>query len=144
MKRAAPPVHARLTSLLALVTVLAFLTAPLCAPLCAGKICAAAMTSSETHHESCHEMANIPANDDDHYIAPNKTCAATDFSAVLVTADDESSLLHAARSRSTPTLIDPSPAHGLDRFRATHERWAVHRVPLKSNDFLPLTTILRI
>jgi hypothetical protein len=102
------------------------------------------MTSSETHHESCHEMPNMPANGDDHYTAPNKTCGATDFSAVLATADEQSSLLQAVRSGPTPTLIVPSPAHGLDSFRAIQERWAVHRVPLESNDFLPLTTTLRI
>jgi hypothetical protein len=102
------------------------------------------MTSSEAHHEPCHEMTNMPANGDDHYTAPNKTCGATDFSAVLVTPDEQSSPVQGARSGSAPTLIVPSPAHGLDGFRAIQERWAVHRVPLESSDFLPLTIVLRI
>ena len=144
MQPAATPIHTRLSSVLALVATIALLAAPICAPLCAGKICASTMRSSETRYESCHEMAGVAENGADQYFATNKTCGATDFSAVLVTADKQSLLSQVARSNFAPVLLANSPALPLQNLRATPGRWRVHRVPLKSRDFLPLNTILRI
>jgi|SRR5580692_2632491 hypothetical protein len=144
MKRAATPAHTRIATVLALVAVIALLAAPLCAPLCAGKICASAMPSSDTRHESCHEMANIPPNGPDQYVATNKSCGAADFSAVLVASDEQSLLLQAAGDHSAPVALDHSNERALQSFHASPGRWSIHRVPLKSKDFLPLTTILRI
>ena len=144
MQPAAIPIHTRLTTVLALFATIALLAAPICAPLCAGKICASTMRSPETRHESCHQMANMPANGPDQYAAANKSCAAADFSAVLVTADKQSLLSQVARSNFAPVLLANSPALPLQNLRATPGRWRVHRVPLKSIDFLPLNAILRI
>ena len=145
MNREATPIQSRLATVLALVATTALLAAPFCAPLCAGKICASKMSSSDSPHEFCHEMANMPANAPDQYVvATNKSCGAPDSSAALVTADEQSLLLQALRSNSTPALTDQSPAPTFQSVHASPGRWRVHRIPLKSKDFLPLSTILRI
>ena len=134
--------HSASALLLALVTALALLAAPLCAPLCAGRACASNAHSSAASHGPCHEMAAPTTHNGDHYLAASKTCATPDFSAVLFTANEES--LQLTLSNSAPVLLDHSHGPALLNSHASPGRWRVHRVPLKSKDFLPLSTILRI
>jgi hypothetical protein len=130
-------VHGPLAGALALMTVLALLVAPICAPLCAGKTCASNMRSSRIGQEPCHEMASMGANPADQYLAPSKTCAATDFSAVLVKADRQ-------RANSASALISLSPDAKLESVNPGPGRSGAHRVPLESKSPSPLNTILRI
>jgi hypothetical protein len=102
------------------------------------------MSFSETPHKSCHDMANMPSNGPEQYTTTTKVCAAADFPAVLVTADEQSLLLQSANRNSAPGALNHSPEHALQSFHARLVHWSLHRVPLKSKDFLPLTTILRI
>jgi hypothetical protein len=126
-------------SLLALVIALALLVAPVCAPLCAASAC-----SSGAHKEQCHEMAATGASGGEQLVAATKACAAADFSAVLVKANELSSLSQEVRSDAAPALIGGSPEHGLGDFDESRRRGGLHRVPLELEDSLLLTTILRI
>lgn len=126
------PVRAHSTTVIALMTVLALLAVPICAPLCAARSC-----SSRASHEQCHEMASLGANPGDQYVAPTKTCTATDFSAVLVKADEQ-------RADSAPALLSHSPETKLENVNSGPGRSGAHRVPLKSKPPSPLSTVLRI
>jgi hypothetical protein len=89
-------------------------------------------------------MASMAANGGEQYLATSKTCVATDFSAVLVKADEQSLLWQVGRNDSAPVPIAHSPEVGLESLRASPEPWGVHRVPLESKPSLLLNTILRI
>jgi hypothetical protein len=89
-------------------------------------------------------MASMGANGGEQYAATSKACGATDFSAVLVKADEQSLLWQVVRKDSGPVLIAHSPEVALDSLGASPGRWGVHRVPLESKVSLPLNTILRI
>ena len=78
------------------------------------------------------------------FAAPGKACGASDFSAVLVKADEQSSLSQGVQSDTAPALIGGSSGHGLGSFDESLGRWGLHRVPLKSTNLLLPGTILRI
>jgi hypothetical protein len=126
-------------SVLALMIVLALLVAPACAPLCAANAC-----SSGAHQDQCHDVATMGTSGAEHLVAPSKACAAADFSAVLVKANEQSSLSREVQSDTAPTLIGVSPVYGRGSFDESPARFGLHRIPLKSEDSLLLTAILRI
>jgi len=133
------PVRARPLNAIAIVTVLALLAAPICAPLCAAGTC-----SSSTRQVQCHEMGTMGADGGEQFVAPSKACGASDFSAVLVKADEQSLLLQEQQRDTHPTLIDASSGDGLGSCDESLGRWGLHRVPLKSTNLLLPGTILRI
>jgi hypothetical protein len=89
-------------------------------------------------------MAVMGASGAEHLVAPSKACGATDFSAVLVKANEQSSLSQELQSDTARALIGISPGHGLASLDESPGRWRLHRVPSKSADALPLTVVLRI
>jgi len=127
-------------SVLALVIALALLVAPACAPLCAASAC----SSSGERQGQCHEMAGMGSNGGERFVGASKACGAADFSAVLVKPNEQSSLSRAPQSDTAPTLIGVSPGYGRGSFDESPARFGLHRIPLKSEDSLLLTTILRI
>ena len=78
------------------------------------------------------------------FVAAGKACGASEFSAVLVKTDEQSSLLPGVQSDTAPALIDASSGHGLGSFDENLGRWGLHRVPLKFTNLLLPGTILRI
>jgi hypothetical protein len=135
------PVRARPANAaaLAFLTVLALVIAPVCAPLCTAKSCA-----SGARQEQCHDMATTGADGRPQLVAPSKACGVSDFSAVLVKADEEYLLSEGARNPAAPVIPNGSPELKLDGLRAGSERRGVDLIPLESSDSLLLTTILRI
>ena len=133
------PVHVRLASVLALLTVLALLAAPVCAPLCAAGAC-----PSGNGHEQCHEMASMGASSGEQFIASSKACGSSDLSAVLVKADGETLLSQEVRSSSAPAVTSGAPEQSLGDLQASPGRWRVHGVPLESADPFPRMTVFRI
>jgi hypothetical protein len=135
------PVRVRTTNAaaLAFLTVLALVIAPACAPLCAAKIC-----PSGTRQGQCHEIASVGADGSEQLVAPSKDCGASDFSAVLVKADEQSLLSQSVRNDSLQTLINGPSGQSLSSLHVSLVRWDVHRVPIESADSLLWTTILRI
>jgi hypothetical protein len=127
-------------SVLALVIALALLVAPACAPLCAASAC----SSGGERQGQCHDMAGMGSNGGEQFVGASKACGAADFSAVLVKANEQSSLSREARIDAAPAIISGSPEHGLGSFDETPGRWGLHRIPLKSAGLLLPTTILRI
>jgi len=127
-------------TVLALVIVLALLVAPACAPLCAASAC----SSAGERQAQCHDMAGMENHGGEQLVGASKACRAADFSAVLVKTDEQSSLSRSVQSLTAPVLIDGSSEHALRNLNESPGRWGVHRVPLKSEDSLRLTTILRI
>jgi hypothetical protein len=127
-------------TLLALVIVLALLVAPACAPLCAASAC----SSGGERQGQCHDMAGMGSNGGEQFVGASKACGAADFSAVLVKANEQSSLSRTPHSDATPAIISGSPVYGRGSFDESPARFDLHRIPLKSEDSLLLTTILRI
>jgi hypothetical protein len=130
-----PPANA---IVLALVTVVALLVAPVCAPLCAAKAC-----SSGTAQERCHEMGSMSADGSEQFVAAGKACGASDFSAVLVKADEKSSVLQSVRIATAPIRVI-GPAERVASLPTASGHRGVNLVPLELRDSLLLTTILRI
>jgi hypothetical protein len=126
-------------AVLAFLTVLALVMAPVCAPLCAAKSCA-----SGARQEQCHDMATTGADGRPQLVAPSKVCRVSDFSAVLVKADEEYLLSEGARILAAPVILNGSAQLELDGWRTGPQRRGVHLIPLESSDSLLLTTILRI
>jgi hypothetical protein len=89
-------------------------------------------------------MATMGSSGGAQLLAASKACGAADFSAVLVKTNEQSSLSREVLSDTAPTLISGSPEHGPESFGESPGRRGLHRVPSKSTDLLPLTTILRI
>jgi hypothetical protein len=135
------PIRARPVNItvLAILTGLALAIAPVCAPLCAAKICPPGAGQGQ-----CHEMPSMGAGGSERFVAPNKPCGASEFSAVLVKAGEQSLLSPELRNDPAQALINGSSAQSLAGLHASPERWVVHRVPIESANFLLLTTILRI
>jgi hypothetical protein len=131
--------HGPLSILFAALTLLAILIAPVCAPLCAAKHC-----SSGARPEQCHEMASRGDFNGEILVAPRKDCALSDYSAVLVKAEEQSSLSRGVRSDPAPAPIRLSLESAVGSFQANPARWGIHQIPLESSDSLSLTTILRI
>jgi hypothetical protein len=123
----------------AIFALLAILIAPVCAPLCAAKHC-----SPGARPEQCHEMASTRDLRGETLIAPAKDCGQAEFSAVLVKAEEHSTLERGARSDPAPAPIRLSPANAVGSFQASPAGQGIHQVSLESSDSLPLTTILRI
>jgi len=84
------------------------------------------------------------AGGSERFVAPNKACGASEFSAVLVKAGEQSLLSPELRNDPAQALINGSSAQSLASLHASPERWVVHRVPIESANSLLLTTILRI
>jgi hypothetical protein len=126
-------------SVLALVIALSLLVAPVCAPLCAASAC-----SSGAHQNQCHKMSAIEASGAEHLVAPSKACGAADFSAVLVKANEQSWLSQQGQNDPAPAVRGVSSGHALGNLEESLGRFGLHRVPLKSQDLLLLTTILRM
>ena len=101
------PVRARPASaaVLAFLTVLALVIAPLCAPLCAAKRCA-----SGARQAQCHDTATTGADGQPQLLAPAKACGVSDFSAVLVKANEEYLFSEGARNPAAPAIPNGSPA----------------------------------
>jgi hypothetical protein len=135
------PVRARpaKVAVLALLTALALVIAPVCAPLCAAKSCA-----SGARPEQCHGMATRGPDGRPQLVAPSRACGVSDFSAVLVKADEEYLLSQGARNHAEPAVPNRSPALGLESLGTGAPRWDGQFVPLDSPDSLLLTTILRV
>jgi hypothetical protein len=135
------PVRARPANavVLAVLTVLALVIAPVCAPLCAAKSCA-----SGARQAQCHDTAAFGPDGRSQLLAPSKVCGLSDFSAVLVKADEEYLLRQEARNHAAPVIFNRSPELGLQSLRTGPQRWGVHLIPLELPDALLLTTILRI
>jgi len=131
--------HGPRSIVFAALTLLAILIAPACAPLCAAKHCAPG-----ARPEQCHEVTSTGDRSGEILIAPGKDCALADFSAVLVKAEEHSSLERGARSDLAPAPIHLSLENAFGSLQANPARWGIHQVPLESPDSLPLTTILRI
>jgi hypothetical protein len=135
------PVRARPANaaMLAFLTVLALAIAPVCAPLCAAKSCA-----SGARQEQCHDMAIMGTDGRPQLVAPSKVCGLSDFSAVLVKADEEYLLSQGARNHAAPAIVSGSPELGLESSRTGPRRRGVHLIPLDLPDSLLSTSILRI
>jgi hypothetical protein len=135
------PVRARPANatVLAFLTVLALVIAPACAPLCAAKSCA-----SGVRQEQCHEIATRGPDGQPQLAAPGKVCGLSDFSAVLVKADEEYLLSGGTRNHAAPVIPTGSSELGVESFGPGPGRRGVHPVPFDLPDSLPLTTILRI
>jgi hypothetical protein len=131
--------HGPLSIFFAALTLLAILIAPACAPLCAAKHC-----SSGARPEQCHEIASTGDLSGELLIPPGKNCALADFSAVLVKAEEQSSLSRGVRSNPAPAPLLLSLESAVGSFQANPARWGIHQIPLESSDSLSLTTILRI
>jgi hypothetical protein len=76
--------------------------------------------------------------------APAKDCGQAEFSAVLVKAEEQSSLSRGMRGDPSPASLLLSLEIAVGSLQANPARWGIHQVPLESPDSLPLTTILRI
>jgi hypothetical protein len=124
---------------LTLVTVLALLVAPICAPLCAAKAC-----SSATGQKQCHEMTSMGRDGGEQFVAASKSCGASDFSAVLVRANEGTVFLQGARNGTAPLHVRGAPPERFDSLPTTSEHLRVHGVPWQLADAVLLTTILRI
>jgi len=124
---------------LAFLTALALVIAPVCAPLCAAKRCV-----SGVRQEQCHDVATTGSDGRPELVAPGTACGVSDFSAVLVKADEEYLLSQGARNPAAPVIHNGSSALGLESLRLGPRRPGVHLIPLESSDSLLLTTILRI
>jgi hypothetical protein len=135
------PVRARPASaaVLAFLTVLALVMAPACAPLCAAKSCA-----SGVRQEQCHDLATSGPDGQPRIVAPSKVCGLSDFSAVLVKADEEYLFSQGARNQAAPVIPNGPPELGLESFCTGPQRRGVHPLPVDLPDSLRLTTILRI
>jgi hypothetical protein len=118
---------------------LAILVAPVCAPLCAAKHC-----SAGARLEHCHEMANVGDLSGETLLAPGKDCELADFSAVLVKAEEQSSLSRGERSDRAPAPLLLPLESAVGGLPAKPARWGIHHMPLESPDSLLLNTILRI
>jgi hypothetical protein len=89
-------------------------------------------------------MASPRADGGEKLVAASKACGATDFSAVLVKADEKTLLLEKARDFHAALRVSGTiPAH-LGSSPATVEHLSAHGVPSELSDSLLLTTILRI
>jgi hypothetical protein len=123
----------------AALALLAILIAPVCAPLCAAKHC-----SAGARPEHCHEMASTGDLSGEILVAPGKDCALADFSAVLVKAEEQSSLSRGVQSDRAPAPLLLSLESAIGSLQANPVRWSIHQTPLESPDPLSLSTILRI
>jgi hypothetical protein len=77
-------------------------------------------------------------------VAPAKDCGQTEYSAVLLKADEQSTLSRELRSNLEPAPIPGSLINAGGSLKANPGRWGNHQVPLESQDSLPLTITLRI
>jgi hypothetical protein len=135
------PVRARPANavVLAFLTVLALAIASVCAPLCAAKSCASGL-----RQEQCHDIATMGPDGRPQLVAPSMVCGLSDFSAVLVKADEENLLSQGARNHAAPVILNGSPELGLESLRTGPQRRGVYLILLDLPDSLLLTTILRI
>jgi len=135
------PVRARPANavVLAFLTVLALVIAPVCAPLCAAKSCA-----SGAQQEQCHDIATTGADGRPQLVATGKFCGLSDFSAVLLRADEEYLLSHGSRIHAAPVILKGPPELELESFSTGPQSRDAHLIPLDLPDSVLLTTILRI
>jgi hypothetical protein len=89
-------------------------------------------------------MASMGTDGGEQFVAASKTCGASEFSALLIKADEKSSVLQSVRNAPAPIRVIGAPSEHLASLPAASEHLSVHRVPLELRNSLLLTTILRI
>jgi hypothetical protein len=85
----------------------------------------------------------MSADGSEQFVAAGKACGASDFSAVLVKADEKSSVLQSVRIATAPIRVI-GPAERVASLPTASGHRGVNLVPLELRDSLLLTTILRI
>ena len=84
------------------------------------------------------------ASGTEQFVAANKACEASDFSAVLVKSDEKPFFLQSAQSDSTVALFGHSAEKALGRLSASDAGLSAHRVPPELGESLLMSAILRI